>query len=79
MRADGLVERPLRISLDELQAMPARTQITRHDCVEGWSCIGEWTSVPLHHVLDLAGLAPGARYVMFFCADPMDGGNFYYE
>ncbi len=79
LRVDGLVKHPLRLSLDELQAMPARTQITRHDCVEGWSCIGEWTGVPLHHVLDLAGLAPGARYVMFFCADPMGGGDFYYE
>src|SRR5262245_3871044 len=33
----GLVERPLRLSLDDLRALPARTQITRHDCVEGWS------------------------------------------
>ncbi len=79
LRVDGLVERPLRLSLATLRAMPFRTQITRHDCVEGWSCIGEWTGVPLHHVLRLSGLAPGARYVMFFCADPMDGNNFYYE
>ncbi len=79
LRVDGLVKRPLRLSLGALQAMPARTQITRHDCVEGWSCIGEWTGVPLHHVLKLSGLVPGARYVMFFCADPMDGNSFYYE
>ena len=38
--------------------MPARTQITRHDCVEGWSCIGKWKGVPLAHVLDRAGLKP---------------------
>ena len=79
LRVDGLVARPLRLSLDDLQAMPSRTQITRHDCVEGWSCIGEWTGVPLHHVLKLSGIAPGARYVMFFCADPMDANTFYYE
>ena len=35
------------LSLAELRAMPARTQITRHDCVEGWSAIGKWTGVPL--------------------------------
>ena len=44
---DGLVERPQAFSLAELRAMPARTQITRHDCVEGWSAIGKWTGVPL--------------------------------
>ncbi|MHB8345704.1 MAG: molybdopterin-dependent oxidoreductase [Acidiferrobacterales bacterium] len=79
LRVDGLVTHPLRLSLDALQEMPARTQITRHDCVEGWSCIGEWTGVPLSHVLALAGPLPEARYVMFFCADPMDGNNVYYE
>ena len=84
---DGLVETPLSLSLDELRAMPPRTQITRHDCVEGWSCIGEWTGAPLAHVLKLAGVKPRAKYVMFFCADPMEGhddpanpkGPFYYE
>ncbi len=40
-------QKPLSFSLEELKAMPSRTQITRHDCVEGWSAIGEWTGVPL--------------------------------
>ena len=43
----GLVERPARLSLADLRAMPARTQITRHDCVEGWSSIGKWKGVQL--------------------------------
>ncbi len=47
----GLVDNPLHLSLDDLRAMPSRTQITRHDCVEGWSCIGQWTGVPLSTVL----------------------------
>lgn len=84
---DGLVETPQSLSLAQLRAMPSRTQITRHDCVEGWSCIGEWTGVPLAGVLDLAQPKADARYVMFFCADPMEGhdnpthpkGPFYYE
>ena len=42
---DGLVEEPLKLSLAELRAIPFRTQITRHDCVEGWSCIGKWKDV----------------------------------
>jgi DMSO/TMAO reductase YedYZ molybdopterin-dependent catalytic subunit len=68
----GLVAQPMRFSLTELRALPARTQITRHDCVEGWSCIGKWKGVPLATVLDRVKPLPQARYVMFYCADPME-------
>src|SRR5471030_1362723 len=44
---DGLVDKPLALSVRDLRALPRRTQITRHDCVEGWSAIGQWTGVPL--------------------------------
>jgi DMSO/TMAO reductase YedYZ molybdopterin-dependent catalytic subunit len=78
---DGLVERPGKITLAQLKAMKSRTQITRHDCVEGWSAIGKWTGVPLSEVLAMTGPKPQARYVVFYCADPMeeDGTDFYYE
>ncbi len=69
----GLVERPLSLSLADLRAMPARTQITRHDCVEGWSCIGKWKGPQLGPILAEAGLLPEARFVMFYCYD--DFGN----
>jgi DMSO/TMAO reductase YedYZ molybdopterin-dependent catalytic subunit len=65
----GLVERPLELSLTELRAMPSRTQITRHDCVEGWSCIGKWKGARLSALLDQAKLKPTARYIVFYCAD----------
>jgi DMSO/TMAO reductase YedYZ molybdopterin-dependent catalytic subunit len=68
----GLVARPLSLSLADLRAMPARTQVTRHDCVEGWSCIAEWTGVPLSLVLDRAGLLPGARFVYFRSMDTIE-------
>ncbi len=80
LRVDGLVESPQSFSLDALRAMPAQTQITRHDCVEGWSCIGQWTGPLLRDVLARVVPKPSARYVMFFCADPMDeGSDYYYE
>ncbi|MBS0474460.1 MAG: molybdopterin-dependent oxidoreductase, partial [Proteobacteria bacterium] len=41
LRVDGLVRQPLSLSLDALKALPQRSQITRHDCVEGWSAIGK--------------------------------------
>lgn len=68
----GLVEKPLSLSRDQLLAMPARTQITRHDCVEGWSCIAKWTGVPLSLILDEARIKPGARYVVFHCLDTIE-------
>ena len=76
----GLVERPLSLGLAQLRALPSRTQITRHDCVEGWSCIGKWKGVPMGHVLDLAKPTAEARYLVFRCADSLDGDDGrYYE
>ncbi len=74
----GLVDKPLSLSLVDLRAMPSRTQITRHDCVEGWSCIGKWKGVPLKHVLEQAGVKAQARFVVFRCMDTL-GENIYYE
>lgn len=65
----GMVEREVSFSLDELRNMPARTQITRHDCVEGWSCIAKWTGTPLGPLLDMAGVKSGARYAVYHCFD----------
>src|SRR6201996_5831877 len=80
---DGLVERPLSFSLAELRAQPSRTQITRHDCVEGWSSIAKWTGARLGPLLDRAGLKPEARYIVFHCADNLggsaDASGLYYE
>ncbi|KQT48673.1 molybdopterin oxidoreductase [Aureimonas sp. Leaf454] len=70
----GLVEQPLSLSLAELRAMPSRTQITRHDCVEGWSCIAKWTGVPLAFVLDQARVRSNARFAVFTCMDSYGGG-----
>jgi len=75
----GLVARPLQLSLAQLKEMPARTQITRHDCVEGWSAIGQWTGVRLGLLLNAAGLMPNARFVVFHCADELAPGSPYYE
>lgn len=83
LRVDGLVARPRAFSLEQLKLLPSRTQITRHDCVEGWSAIGKWTGVPLGSLLRAVGVLPAARYVVFHCADELettlDGSGRYYE
>jgi DMSO/TMAO reductase YedYZ molybdopterin-dependent catalytic subunit len=73
LRIDGMVAHPLSLSIADLRRLPARSQITRHDCVEGWSAIGGWTGVPLSLLLKAAGVRAGARYVVFYCADNLDG------
>ncbi len=78
LKVGGLVQRPLALSLRQIKTLPTRTQITRHDCVEGWSAIGQWTGVQLSQLLNAAGLAPQARYIVFHCADDF-GGTPYYE
>ena len=79
LKVDGLVARPLDLSLEQIRELPARTQITRHDCVEGWSAIGEWTGVPLSTLLQMAGSGTGTRYIVFHCADDLAGQGLYYE
>lgn len=83
LEVGGLVDNPMALSLGDLRTLPSRTQITRHDCVEGWSCIGKWTGVPLGTVLKRAGLKPNAKYIVFYCADSLgqslDQSNQYYE
>ncbi|MGY4394843.1 DMSO/TMAO reductase YedYZ molybdopterin-dependent catalytic subunit [Sphingomonas sp. UYAg733] len=78
LQVAGLVARPLDLSLAQLRSMPARSQITRHDCVEGWSAIGKWRGPTLGSLLKLAGIGDGARYIVFTCAD-LYGGQPYYE
>ncbi|MEO8723248.1 MAG: molybdopterin-dependent oxidoreductase [Sphingobium sp.] len=79
LQIDGLVNRPLSLSLAQLLGMPHREQITRHDCVEGWSAIGKWRGVPLALLLKAAQLKTNARYLLFHCADNMDSAHPYYE
>lgn len=73
----GLVQRPLSLGLADLRALPNRAQITRHDCVEGWSAIAKWTGPTLGAVLKAAGIRDTARYVVFTCADLYNGAPYY--
>lgn len=80
LKVFGLVDTPTTFSLSELRAIPGRTQITRHDCVEGWSAIGKWKGALLGAVLERVRPTPAARYLVFYCADPMDDSRTrYYE
>lgn len=79
LQVDGLVSRPAMLSIDDLKKLDSRTQITRHDCVEGWSVIGKWQGALLSAVLDHVGVDPQARFVVFHCLDDMEADTPYYE
>ena len=83
LTVDGLVRRPLSLSLTEIKALPARTQITLHCCDEGWSAIGQWTGVALSQLLAAAELMPEVRFIVFHCLDELertpDRSGLYYE
>ncbi|MSV28716.1 MAG: oxidoreductase, partial [Bryobacterales bacterium] len=70
LNIDGMVARPVSLSLADLRGYPSRSLITHLACEEGWSFIAQWTGVPLSHVLDIAGASPKAKYVFYFSMQP---------
>jgi DMSO/TMAO reductase YedYZ molybdopterin-dependent catalytic subunit len=69
LELSGLIQDRRPWTLDQLRALPQRSQITRHVCVEGWSAIGKWGGVPFSQFLQRIGADTRAKYVGFKCAD----------
>jgi DMSO/TMAO reductase YedYZ molybdopterin-dependent catalytic subunit len=79
LRVDGLVASPGEFTLAELRrAFPTTRHITRHDCVEGWSAIAEFSGVRLSDFLAAVKPLSGARWVVFHSADFADDGTPFY-
>ena len=74
----GLVEHAQSFELRQLRALASLTEITRHDCVEGWSVVGKFGGVPLGKLLALVRPQPAARYVIFYSFDRDQGGQQFY-
>jgi DMSO/TMAO reductase YedYZ molybdopterin-dependent catalytic subunit len=66
----GLVAQPGSFSVADLRSMPVRSQITQTTCEEGWCYVAEWIGTPLSHVLELVGILPQARYVVYSSIEP---------
>jgi DMSO/TMAO reductase YedYZ molybdopterin-dependent catalytic subunit len=69
LTVDGLVARPSSFSLVDLKSFPPSSDITMQACEEGWSFIAESTGVPLSYVLNLAGVSPQAKFVVYESID----------
>ncbi|HET6964323.1 MAG TPA: molybdopterin-dependent oxidoreductase [Acidimicrobiales bacterium] len=63
---DGLVDRPLELTLADLQGRPSTTLVRAFQCVTGWRVPGvHWQGVLLSHLLDEVGVQSGARALRF--------------
>ena len=65
LRVQGLVARPLTLSLAELEKLPRTRTRVRHHCVEGWSAVASWDGVRVSEIARLAGVEGRARFVEF--------------
>jgi DMSO/TMAO reductase YedYZ molybdopterin-dependent catalytic subunit len=65
LEVGGMVDRPVRLSLQQLMDMPRMSQRVNHYCVEGWTAVEQWTGVRLSDLAKLAGVHKGAEYVDF--------------
>lgn len=64
LEVGGLVERPITIDLPTLIGLRAKqSQRVLHNCVQGWSSIGEWGGLPLRDLVDMVQPLPDARYL----------------
>ncbi len=81
LEVGGLVKQPLSLSLDELRALPVTSQITKHNCIQGWSAIGKWTGVCITEILNRCQLLPEAKYLVFTSygldEHSLDGKHYY--
>lgn len=65
----GLVERPVELSLEQLRSLGHSDQIVKHNCIQGWTAIAQWAGAPLAAVMDLVGVNPEAKFVVFYAMD----------
>ena len=66
LEVSGLVENPLKISIEEISKRFSPTErIYRFRCVEGWSAVLPWRGIPLKDILLAAAPLSSARFVAF--------------
>ncbi|MBI4257558.1 MAG: molybdopterin-dependent oxidoreductase [Thaumarchaeota archaeon] len=62
----GLVNKPLKLSYDEIINLPPVRLIADFNCIEGWSVKDiEWEGVRVKTILELAEPMPSAGYALF--------------
>jgi DMSO/TMAO reductase YedYZ molybdopterin-dependent catalytic subunit len=71
---DGLVQKPLSITYDELASYSQQSWLMDLNCVEGWSFTAKWTGPKLTDIFNDAGVKPEAKIAIFYTADVPEEG-----
>lgn len=76
LEIDGLVDRPQKLTLDEIRAMPAQVAYRTLECISTSIVRGDhlisnqtWRGVRVSDLLDQAGPTPEARYIHWLADD----------
>ena len=65
LNVGGLVERPVKLTLADLEALPRVSYTVKHYCVEGWTAVATWTGVRLSTIAQMVRPTANARYLRF--------------
>jgi DMSO/TMAO reductase YedYZ molybdopterin-dependent catalytic subunit len=69
LEVDGAVRKPMTLTLEQLAALPRRSQKVNHYCVEGWTAVATWTGVRVSDLANLVQPTANAQYVDFVSFD----------
>jgi DMSO/TMAO reductase YedYZ molybdopterin-dependent catalytic subunit len=74
LKIEGLVEKPLILRLEEIQALSRKTQTKHFICVEGWGLDDQrWEGVHLKEIFPKVKISPKAKFVSFYAT----GGQYH--
>ena len=70
LTVDGEVQKPLKLSWNDVLKLPKVKSTSNFHCVEGWSVLNcEWEGIRFREVTSLARPKDAASFVTFECAD----------
>jgi len=78
LKIGGLVERPMELSIADLQEMGRAETITMHHCIQGWSGIAQWGGISLAKIIELVKSLSTAKTIAFYSyGEGLFGGAYY--
>jgi DMSO/TMAO reductase YedYZ molybdopterin-dependent catalytic subunit len=70
LEIDGEVEKPARLSWEQVLSLPKTESVSDFHCVEGWSVLDcKWEGIQFKQIVALVKPHPEAKFVTFHCAD----------
>jgi DMSO/TMAO reductase YedYZ molybdopterin-dependent catalytic subunit/thiosulfate reductase cytochrome b subunit len=78
LKITGLVENPVRLSLQDMRALGKSEQISLHHCIQGWTGVAQWGGLEFKKLVELVKPLPEAKKVVFYSfGEGLYGGPYY--